>query len=154
MIAAGGLLILGRGYLGNVLRRQRIRVDRMGDGHFGADRGDHIHEGLDLVVDPGEPVFSPFSGVVTAIGHPYADKSGFRLIQVKGSGQRADIMYVLPLAWVHAGTEVRKGEQLGYAQAISTRYGPQMLDHIHLELRTDTGELVNPEDHLRLDLLL
>ena len=154
LLLAGGLLILGRGYLANVLRRQRVRMDPLGDGHFGADRGDHQHEGTDLVAEPGEPVFSPISGVISGVGYAYANDLSFRLVEITGGGKVADLMYVLPLDWVRPGAEVSRGEQVGYAQAVSTRYGAAMLDHIHVELRTESGELLNPERHLRLDLLL
>jgi len=144
------LVIAGRGYLANVLKHQRIRMDRLGDGHYGAGRTDHLHEGTDLEATPGEPVFSPVSGVIDALGYPYRDDRRFELIRIEGGGFVVDLMYVLPLEWVRPGERVRKGEQVGYAQAVSLRYGSAMLDHVHVEVRTLDGDLVNPERLLRL----
>ena len=35
----------------------KVRVDKMGDGHFGASRGNRLHRGTDYLASPGDPVF-------------------------------------------------------------------------------------------------
>jgi len=133
-----------------VLRRQRVRVDPSGDGHFGSTRTGHVHEGLDLLVDPGEPVFSPVAGEVVGLGYAYRNDRTFRVVAIEGDGIRWDLMYVMPARDLFIGAHVLPGEVVGYAQNIVDRYGPPMLPHIHIETRRD-GALFDPASVLSLE---
>lgn len=130
--------------LSNVLRRQRIRRDGSGDGDFGADRGDHIHEGVDLLASPGETVYSPVDGRFVRVGYPYRDDHSFKEVVIDGEGYEVKLMYVLPYAGLSPGDPVRRGDVVGFAQDVVERYGPPMLAHVHVEVRSDALGLLDP----------
>ena len=63
-----------------VLNSLQIRSDSYGDGHFGASRdgGARDHEGIDLVVVPGEVVYSPMDAVVVNRSvYPYSSDHSY-----------------------------------------------------------------------------
>lgn len=138
--------------LGRVLAGpQIVRIDPSGNGHFGSRRTDHTHQGTDLLVTLGELVFSPVDGRVVRFGFPYAGDPSYRLIELEGDGLLVKLMYVLPLVGLKPGDPVSNGQAVGYAQAVSLKYGAPMRDHIHVEVRRVVGaELVNPENVLEL----
>ena len=50
----------------------KIRSDSMGDGQFGAPRGDKTHRGIDYLTYEGQPILSPVAvqtRVLLWIGH-------------------------------------------------------------------------------------
>lgn len=142
-VLALGLLLTGRRVFANVLPVQRIRVDGSGDGHYHASRTGHSHEGLDLLVEPGAPVHSPVDGTVARIANVYQDSTRYKGVVIESAVHEVKLFYVVPA--VHAGDYVKAGDVVGYAQAISDRYGGGMLDHIHVEVRTLPGmQTVDP----------
>lgn len=120
--------------------RQR---DGQGFGHFGAKRirphGVGVHEGIDLVADPGEPLYAPMDGVIIR----EATYASFRGIVIQGSGlwdgYEVKILYANGL---QCG-EVRAGQLVGFADDITLHYGSGMTNHIHVEVRY-RGELQSP----------
>lgn len=151
---AGLAIAAGSAALGRVLRSMRIRMDASGDGSYGADRGDHMHEGLDLLARPGEAVLSPLDGVYVGPGQPYPGDDRFDLLRLDGEGFEVLLMYVQPLSTLRPGSRVQRGQVVGVAQNIVQRYGAPMLAHIHVEVRTKAdGALANPELLLPLDPL-
>lgn len=134
-----------------ILSNQAIRNDAAGQGHFGARRGSRTHQGLDLLATPGEPVMAPVTGTFIRSGRPYANDSRYRLAVIHGQGQEWKLMYVEPLATLKPGDRVKAGQVIGTAQDIAAKYGPPMLNHVHVELRTIVGaELQDPAPVLRL----
>lgn len=110
-----------------------VRCDDMGDGHFGAPRGDREHRGVDYLCRPGDSVFTPCTGVITKLGFPYDDVSEWRYVEVTDSDHRRHrLFYVSPT--LSTGTYVWSGTEIGKAQDISLRYGPRMKPHIHYEI--------------------
>lgn len=152
-IASAGLLLLlfYRRRLHRMLDLQEIRSDDQGDGHFGAHRTDHVHEGTDLIVDPGEQVLSPVNGTYYGSGNVYDDDNRYKVQHVEGEGLLIKSMYTIPAATLKAGDHLRRGDVLGYAQDISKKWGATMIPHIHVEVRTEEGKLLNPENLLRID---
>lgn len=120
-----------------VVQPPRLRVDGSGNGAYGSPRGDHSHEGVDLLVLPGQQIFSPFEGVVTRVAMPYADDSRWLGLEIAGSGVwegfRTKVFYIEPVVGI-VGQTVGRGDLVGYAQDISRKYGGDMKDHIHVEL--------------------
>lgn len=109
-------------------------TDRHGAGHFGAPRGDRVHNGVDLACSKGAKVCSPASGMVTKLGYPYAapEKRHFRYVQVTDSaGFDHRIFYISPT--VKVGDSVQIGEQIGIAQGLTELY-PGIIDHVHYEV--------------------
>ena len=119
--------------LGPILSRMRLRgQDQHGYGYFGASRsgGSRQHNGIDLVCTPGEAVFSPIAGTVQRYADPYGD-GRYGGILIEGEELSVKMFYLSPV--VPVGTKVRRGQQIGVAQAISRKY-PGITEHIHLEL--------------------
>lgn len=58
---------------GKILDRIKIRMDASGSGRFGSSRGGgaRLHNGVDLEVIKGQPVYAPFAGTVTKQAYPY-----------------------------------------------------------------------------------
>lgn len=118
--------------LGPILARMRLRgQDQHGYGYFGASRsgGSRQHNGIDLVCTPGEAVFSPVAGTVQRYADPYGD-GRYGGILIEGGELSVKMFYLSPV--VPVGTKVRRGQQIGVAQAISKKY-PGITEHIHLE---------------------
>lgn len=147
----GALLLMGRRTLGKILDRQVMRRDALGNGAFGARRRAHTHQGLDLVARRGEPVYSPVDGTFVRRGKPYANDDRFSLVVLNGEGLEVKLMYVAPKDGLRPGDPVKRGEVIGTAQAVSDKYGDDMTDHVHVELRRVVGaHLLNPAPLLEL----
>lgn len=58
------LSLLGGKKFHSIGMQNKIRIDGYGDSRFGANRSDHSHNGLDLVVTPGESILSPITGKI------------------------------------------------------------------------------------------
>lgn len=155
-LIGAGLLVLFRGQavraLAKILPVQRIRMDPRGDGHFGSGRTGHTHQGVDLLVNEGDPVASPIDGRIVRYSYAYTDSAKWRNVVIQGEGIEVKIMYATLAPGLTVGDPVRRGQIVGKAQAISDRYGgPPMLDHLHVEARRIVGaELLNPERLLAL----
>ena len=100
------------------------RNDDCGKGNYGAKRGpneEDIHEGEDILVNEGDPVYSPIDGVVTRNGQPYSSDPFYRLIEVQGTGiyqgQKIKIMYAVPF---ETGITVQAGDEIGTAGSRET----------------------------------
>lgn len=150
-----GAAILGALFLSpvrafaNILPVQRIRRDPKGSGDFGASRTGHIHQGVDLVVVPGEVLTSPITGKVYRTTRPYANDPDYTGVVLFGEGYEVKFFYCHLMPGVSVGSEVERGEPFAIAQDISAKYGGGMIPHIHVEVRTG-GALVNPANVLAL----
>jgi len=133
----------------NVVAHFKIRPnDSYGSGKFGAIRErngkKYIHQGLDIEVEKGEPIYAPFDIYFNRIAYPYPDKS-FLGAQYNNDIFKMKIFYFEPIL---DRKFFKKGEVIGYGQKISDRY-PNINDHIHLELRDKgTDKLLNPEKYV------
>lgn len=135
---------MARKKLANLLTSQRIRVDAVGDGHFGKGRGGHKHQGVDLEVIDGEPIYSPVDGMFDRSAVPYPTAPEWRGLVLKGEGYHVKVFYMVPVPFT-PGQPVKRGQLIGHAQAISEKYGgPPMRDHIHVEVRKMDGTLLDP----------
>lgn len=119
----------------------RLRNDAAGLGHFGASRGGgkRRHNGYDLIVAKGQPVFVPADGTITRQAFPYGqDDPRWTGVEIALSGfwkgYQLRIFYMEPLPDL-IGKTVTKGQQIGTAQDISEKWGRHMMPHIHVELR-------------------
>ena len=116
--------------------------DAFGEGHYGASRGDRIHNGIDLACYPGTTLESPVSGTVTKLGYPYGDDLSFRYVQVTDEdGFDHRFFYVKPK--IDIGFPVfANSTELGESQDLTERY-PEITNHIHYEIKKD-GEYIDP----------
>ena len=122
-----------------------IRVDEMGDGHFGSSRGDRTHKGVDYICRPTDYVYAPCDGIIGRHGFPYANDEKYRLIEIiDNRGWRHRLMYVAPI--LSAGNRVvREQTIIGTAQDVSLKYrrGGLMHPHIHYEIIDLNGEYLD-----------
>lgn len=106
--------------------------DRHGFGHFGASRGTRNHIGVDLVANPGDYVYSPFSGEITKEGWAY-NNADFRYIEITGKNYKCRIFYAKLDSAHYVGKTIDEGQFLGVAQDIESRY-EGITPHVHFEL--------------------
>lgn len=131
------------GKLKPIVKGQSYRdCDKYGCGNFGASRSGHVHKGLDIVSNVGQEVKSPISGTVTRYPRPYADDSRYNGIEIKNDKYLIKIFYVDPIA--PTGSQIRAGALIGYAQNISAKYGAGMTNHVHIEVYSNTGAVLDP----------
>lgn len=130
-----------------IKKKLQVRNDPAGAGHFGAPRGSRAHKGVDYVCIPGELVAAPVSGSITRYGYCYGDDLQWRYVQITDKWGNDHRIFYCTLTHDHA-TFIAKGEPIGPAQDIRTRYQnePHMLPHIHYEIRNQVGDFVNPEE--------
>lgn len=122
-----------------------IRVDSMGDGHYGSRRGpDRKHTGSDYEGIVGQPVVAPISGLVVRVARPYSDQPFLGLV-IKGRDMTVKMFYFSPLEEI-IGASISEGMVIGHMQDIRTMHGPDMKPHIHLEI-TDVSKI--PEDWIK-----
>lgn len=122
-----------------------IRSDPAGDGQFWASRGSRRHNGIDLIVDPGQSIFSPEDSTYLRISNPYKEDN-----QWHGICLWVDAMYLEVFIWYirpyffHKGQHISRGELIGVAQDIRDKYYPSgMLPHIHVGVKKD-GQWIDP----------
>lgn len=107
--------------------------DRHGCGYFGAPRGNHKHEGVDLVAYPGSYVYAPFDGDITKEGYCYPDTAEYRYIEITGKQWICRVLYSKLDDAHYVGKKVAEGQFLGVVQDIAKRY-PGITPHAHVEL--------------------
>ena len=131
---------------GKILDRIKIRMDASGSGRFGSSRGggSRKHNGVDLEVIKGQPVYAPFAGTVTKQAYPYSDDRKFTGLHLtRPDGVKMKIFYMLPTPGL-VGKALHAGDEIGRAQDISEKWGKPMKPHIHVEIWRGTI-LENPE---------
>ncbi|MBV1928414.1 MAG: M23 family metallopeptidase [Gammaproteobacteria bacterium] len=119
-------------------------ADRHGAGHFHAKRGDHKHQGIDIVIHGGEAVCSLQNGEVTRLGYCYnakikgnENRGHFRLIEITDDNHnRWRYLYTSPL--VDVGDIVERGQVIGAAQGLDEAF-PGIIDHYHFEIMPPGG---------------
>lgn len=115
----------------HIVPNQKSRAcDSHGCGHFLASRGNKLHQGLDIIVKPGQRITSPINGKVVRYAYPYSDRS-FAGIAIENSLYFIKIFYLAPS--VSVGLEIKEGQQIGFAQNIAARY-PNITPHVHMEV--------------------
>ena len=106
---------------------------RFGDSGLWANQ----HTGLDFNGDEGEPIYSVANGAVTAVG--YDGAYGNKTVVTLEDG--TEIWYCHQNAvLVSQGEEVRAGEQIGTIGSTGNVTG----SHLHLEIRPDGGDPIDP----------
>jgi len=110
-------------------------TDRWGSGDYYATRGDRHHNGVDIVVKPGQHVRPLVGGKVTKIGFPYppsAPGGYLRYVQVTDDhGFELRYFYVMPSVIV--GQHVTTESIIGVAENLTSLY-EGITDHYHFEV--------------------
>jgi hypothetical protein len=143
-----------------------IRDDEWGQGYFGAKRGSKQHNGVDLVVSPGQPILSMIDGVVEKYEQCYTSDPKWTGIQIANTLVRVEIWYMNARNTVAVNEHVSAGQHIGVAQDISEKYPKtpdffyDMTPHVHVRvtLRSFTtlanGRWVSFEQYIDPTLLL
>lgn len=100
----------------------------MGDG-FGADRGDHLHSGIDFPVPEGTPVGAGGVGTVIFAGYNTGGYGNLVVIQHR-LGYTSWYAHLSSIA-VLTGQAVDGGTRIGYVGSTGNSTGP----HLHFEVR-------------------
>ena len=127
-------------------KQNKIRSDGYGNGRFGAsrDQGKRQHEGIDLVVTPGESILSPITGKIVRYAYPYPDDPRYSGVHIQNDEYLVKMFYLSPVL-VKPGQQVTQGQAIGTAQKISTKYGSGMIDHVHVEVWLNgTNKAIDP----------
>lgn len=112
---------------------------------FGQSSGlwSHMHTGLDFAAPSGTPIQAVANGTITETG--WAGSYGNRTIETLDDG--TEIWYChQSVIGVHTGDLVRGGEQIGNVGSTGNTTGP----HLHLEVRPNGGDPVDPYPYLLL----
>jgi len=99
-----------------------------GDG-FGADRGDHLHTGIDFPVPEGTPVGAAGVGTVIFAGYNTGGYGNLVVVQHR-LGYTSWYAHLSSIA-VSSGQAVGGGTQIGYVGSTGYSTGP----HLHFEVR-------------------
>lgn len=131
----------------SILTNMRSRVkDKYGSGQYGAsrDKGERTHNGIDIITNVGEEIYSPFEGAIIRQAFPYKGDNSFEGVVLQGTGNwtgyEAKIFYVVGL--LSGG--VSKGQHIAHAQDLTIKY-PAITNHLHFEVKLN-GTLIDPFD--------
>ena len=133
--------------------RTPIRVDKLGDGHYGTSRGDRKHRGVDFEAPVGSKALSACKGTVTRIGTAYSGDSTYKYVEVRRnrynvSRKRYDtffIRYFYLEPSVREGDVIFEGTCLGTVQDLTKRY-PGITPHVHVELMNHDRVRIDPTE--------
>jgi len=111
-----------------------VRIDRGGNGNYGAPRGDRKHTGLDISCIPGQDFRAFCTGIIIREAFPYADDLSWKGFVFSAKRANFKVFYAELLPDL-VGTIVQEGTVIAKAQDISLRYpGSGVTPHIHLEI--------------------
>ena len=99
------------------------------------------HDGLDLLVPQGSPVFSPLDGTVVAVSS--SGKGEGKSVELEHGGGYVTRYTHLFETSVKVGQKVKKGARIGSAGMSGNAFAP----HLHYEVYHD-GEPADPVNHL------
>jgi hypothetical protein len=100
----------------------------------------HIHKGIDLVMNTGTPLNSPVDGIIKKIVD-YGNENLGKGIFIETDSHQTVIMGHLSDFKVKVGERVHKGDLVAY----SGNTGHSTGSHLHLALKDSNGGFVNPE---------
>lgn len=130
------------------------RIDERGNWWFGAQRKNSFgyHRGIDIEVSGMfQPVFAPFSGIVSKKGTVYNGDSKWKYIEIWGDAPneiyKVRLLYCTLLPFLKEGDSISEGEQIGETQDISIKHNDgiksPMLPHLHIEV-IKNGKWIDP----------
>jgi len=127
-----------------------VRNDDFGSGKFKARRTNaagkvYPHSGTDYLCVPGQAVVAPISARYIRAARPYADSELYSGAVFISDDIEIKMFYFMPT--IKLGSEVCRGQVIGYAQDIAARYNSdsesrKMLSHVHLEITRINPEII------------
>ena len=151
-----GLQHLG-GYVLTNPTGQKIRVDSMGDGHWGTSRegGKRRHKGIDLSTVVGQPILCPIDGRVMNLK---GDNGRIPMLIIYPTipnphYDRIEILYTGMLEGVNSGEyrDISVGEPIGIAldlEKVKKKKYKGVPPHAHIQMFKD-GECIDPTQFFR-----
>ena len=138
-------------------RKMETRSDDKGSGVFNASRtGGRFHKGWDILVEPGNEVYAPITGIATW-NAPYSKaqkvgKKDLGRIKITGTGEYKGIIVTIgyvttPIDGIkgRAGKQVTFGQKIALAGSVRHSYiEPEMKDHLHVVIEKGDGNYVDP----------
>lgn len=113
-------------------------------GSFGERRPGHMHAGIDIDGNTGDPVWAAGAGVVVLAGGAPSGYSGYGTMVVIDHGYGMSTLYAhLSRLDVRPGASVKAGERVGSVGSTGNSTG----SHLHFEVRIN-GATVDPRGHL------
>jgi cell wall-associated NlpC family hydrolase len=105
--------------------------------HFGENRGDHVHSGLDIAAPEGTSVKAAAAGKVIKTGFEAGGAGNFVVVD-HGGGYTTKYMHLSKIG-VREGQTVQAGEEIGKVGNTGKSTGP----HLHFQVEKD-GNAVDP----------
>ena len=140
------------------IENPRVRNDGAGSGAFGARRTKLVddervvypHRGVDLLGDPGTPLFAPVTSVLERNGicynpSKYPARSHLKLMVFTFPLGRIRLLYVEPA--LHAGQSVKAGDLVGHLQDVSGVH-PGSTNHVHFEILFDSEAILDQSGNI------
>lgn len=120
-------------------------VRAAGGGCYGVNRGDHIHQGVDLSAGSGTPIRAVQAGTVALVRYQ-AGGAGHYVIINHGGGIFSVSMHLRARTPLNVGARVKVGQTVGYVGATGNAHGP----HLHFEIhRGGMWDAINPAAFMR-----
>jgi len=114
-------------------------------GCWGADRGDHAHQGVDLTIGSGTPIRAAHAGVIKS---KRWDNGGGNYVVVDHGGVYTIYMHMRQQSFRGVGERVGAGDTIGYVGSTGHSTGP----HLHFEVHRGGlwgGYRINPAPFMR-----
>jgi murein DD-endopeptidase MepM/ murein hydrolase activator NlpD len=102
---------------------------------FGADRGDHTHQGQDMAAACGEKLYVAAGGVVTTNAYQAGGAGYYIVIKGSATGGSYVYMHMKKPSWAAEGQPVFTGQQIGKVGNTGSSTGC----HLHFERWTPPG---------------
>jgi murein DD-endopeptidase MepM/ murein hydrolase activator NlpD len=99
------------------------------ENRFGDDRGDHMHEGQDIMAPAGTPLVAVVGSVVLEAGSD-GGRGNYLLLYDPRGRRTFSYFHMLEPSPLTAGQRVRAGQALGRVGCTGSCWG----DHLHFEL--------------------
>ena len=117
---------------------------------FGADRGDHSHQGQDLAAASGTPIVAPRGGVIRHVGYQASSAGHYAVLDGDGEDRHYAFMHMQTgSVAVRQRQRVRIGQLIGLVGNTGRSTGP----HLHFEIWVGgwygQGRPIDPLPHLR-----
>lgn len=123
-----------------------IRNDALGEGDFGAKRGNgRAHSGIDIQAPVSTPVFASKSGIAFCGNVP----TGYGKYVMIYHPDGYQTMYGHLSTWAVISTaKVHRGDLIGFVGKTGNAASKYMQPHLHFEIKKD-GEPQNPQNLMR-----
>jgi murein DD-endopeptidase MepM/ murein hydrolase activator NlpD len=99
------------------------------DGMFGAPRGSHIHQGVDLMAAQGTRIVAPFAGRITFVAYQ-AKAAGYYVVEHSADYDYAFMHLLAGSTRVSVGQQVSTGDPIGLVGQTGDAEAP----HLHFEV--------------------